>query len=166
VQNKLLLFSLIKSIISILVFLLYKIVKKQKMRFSTKTRYGMRAMAEIAKADQKIGIFQKDISKNQKISVKYLDHIIQALKANGLIVNIKGKKSGYRLTRAASEITMLQIHTAFEQEIAVIDCMSQHIDCELVNICHTYPFWSGLNKVVEDYFKGTTLVDLLGKGND
>ena len=126
----------------------------------------MRAMAEIAKADQKTGIFQKDISKNQKISLKYLDHIIQALKANGLIVNVKGKKSGYRLTRLASEISMLQIHTAFEQEIAVIDCMSQHIECELENVCHTFPFWSGLNKVVEDYFKGTTLLDLVEKGNN
>lgn len=52
----------------------------------------MRAMVEIAKADQKTGIFQKDISKNQKISLKYLDQIIQSLKTAGLIVNVKGKK--------------------------------------------------------------------------
>lgn len=121
----------------------------------------MRAMVEIAKADPKAGIFQKDISKNQKISIKYLDHIIQALKTAGLIVNVKGKKSGYRLTRDASEITILQVHTAFEPEIAVIDCMSQHIKCEMEEICYTYPFWTGLNKLVNDYFINATVEDLV-----
>ena len=131
------------------------------MRFSTKTRYGMRAMVEIARADQKTGIFQKDISKNQKLSIKYLDHIIQALKIAGLIVNVKGKKSGYRLTRSASKITMYQIHTAFEPEIAVIECLSQHVTCEMEKICYTYPFWNGLNKIVEDYFTNATLQDIV-----
>ena len=135
------------------------------MRFSTKTRYGMRAIVEIAMADQKTGIFQKDISKNQQISLKYLDQIIQSLKTAGLIVNVKGKKSGYRLTRPASEITMLQIHVAFEHEIAVIDCLSQHVECELKEACYTYPFWSGLNKVVNDYFTNATLQDLVNKKN-
>ena len=133
------------------------------MRFSTKTRYGMRAMVEIARADQKTGIFQKDISKNQKLSIKYLDHIIQALKTAGLIINVKGKKSGYRLTRPASEITMLQIHTAFEAEIAVIECLSEHVECEMEKICYTYPFWNGLNKVVNDYFTNITLQDVIDK---
>ena len=133
------------------------------MKFSTKTRYGMRAMVEIAKADPKKGIFQKDISKKQKISIKYLDHIITALKTAGLIVNVKGKKSGYRLTRDASEITMLQIHTAFEPEIAVIECLSEYVTCEMEKICYTYPFWLGLNKVVNDYFTSITLQDVVDK---
>ncbi len=133
------------------------------MRFSTKTRYGMRAMVEIAKVDQKTGIFQKDISENQKISIKYLDSIIQSLKTAGLIVNVKGKKSGYRLTRSASEITMYQIHTAFEREIAVIECLSQHVTCEMEKICYTYPFWDGLNKIVEDYFNNATLQDVIDR---
>ena len=133
------------------------------MRFSTKTRYGMRAMVEIAKADSKKGIFQKDISKNQKISLKYLDHIIQSLKTAGLIVNVKGKKSGYRLTRIPSEISMLQIHMAFEPEIAVIDCLSVHIECEMKEICYTFPFWTGLNKIVNEYFTNATLEDLVKK---
>ena len=131
------------------------------MKFSTKTRYGMRAMVEIAMADQDKGIFQKDISKHQHISLKYLDYIIQALKTAGLIVNVRGKKSGYRLTRPSSEITILQIHTAFEPEIAVIDCLSQHVECELQDICRTYPYWKGLNKVVNDYFSNSTLKDLV-----
>ena len=129
--------------------------------FRTKTRYGIRAMVEIAKADPKKGILQKNISKNQKISNKYLDQIIHSLKDAELIVNVKGKKSGYRLTRPASEITMYQIHTAFEAEIAVIECLSQHVTCEMEKICYTYPFWNGLNKIVEDYFTNATLQDIV-----
>lgn len=148
---------LIKKIIKI------EVVENVKMRFGTKTRYGIRAMVEIAKADPKKGILQKDISKNQKISIKYLDQIIHALKTAGLIINIKGKKSGYRLTKNASEITILQIHYAFEAEIAVIECLSEHFDCELEDICYTNPFWNGLNKLVLEYFNNATLQDLLDK---
>jgi len=133
------------------------------MKFNTQIRYGMRAMVEIAKADQKIGIFQKDISEKQKISIKYLDHIIHSLKTAGLIVNIKGKKSGYRLTRNPSEITMLDIHNAFEPEIAVIECLSEHITCEFELICNTNSFWHGLNDIIIEYFSNATLEDLLLK---
>lgn len=131
------------------------------MKFNTQIRYGMRAMVEIAKADQKAGIFQKDISEKQKISIKYLDHIIQSLKTSGLIVNIKGKKSGYRLTRPASEISTLDIYNAFEPEMAVIECLSVHIDCEMESICHTNKFWHGLNVLVTEYFTQNTLEDLV-----
>lgn len=131
------------------------------MKFTTKTRYGMRAMVEIAKADQKIGILQKDISERQKISIKYLDHIIHSLKVAGLIVNIKGKKSGYHLTRSASKITTLDIHNAFEPEIAIIECLSEHIKCEMESICNTNPFWHDLNDLIIGYFTNVTLEDLV-----
>ena len=83
------------------------------MKFNTKTRYGIRSMLEIAMNKEQDGVFQKDIAKNQNISIKYLDHIIHSLKASRLIVNVRGKKSGYTLTREPSEITMFDIHNAF-----------------------------------------------------
>lgn len=135
------------------------------MKVNTKIRYGIRAMVEIAKADQKSGIFQKEISQSQKISNKYLDHIIPMLKTAGLIANVKGKKSGYHLTRNPSEVTMLQIHNAFEPEIAVNECLSEHFQCEMENICHTNPFWKGLNNLIVQYFASVTLTDLIN-GND
>jgi len=133
------------------------------MKFSTKTRYAMRAMVEIAKVDQTTGIFQKDISENQKISIKYLDQIIHSLKRAKLIKNVKGKKSGYKLVRKASEINMLDIHLAFEPEIAVIECLSEQFTCEMRVNCFTYPFWQGLNDVISDYFAKFTLEDLVEK---
>ena len=131
------------------------------MKFNTKTRYAMRTLVEIAKADQETGIFQKDISENQNISLKYLDQIIYSLKKARLIKTVKGKKSGYRLTRDSSQINMLDVYLAFEPEMAVIGCLSESIHCEMKEQCFTFPFWNGLNGVISDYFRKVTLEDLV-----
>lgn len=131
------------------------------MRFSTKTRYGIRAMLEIANDKSGKGVFQKDIATNQDLSLKYLDHIIHGLKAAGLIMTIRGKKSGYILTRKPSEISMFDIHNAFENGICVIDCMSGEYECNKDGKCETQIFWKGLNEKVLDYFRSTTLEQLM-----
>lgn len=118
-------------------------------------------MLEIALARTETGILQKDIAVNQDISVKYLDHIIIALKVAGLIANIRGKKSGYRLSRDPSLITMYDIHNAFEHGICVIDCIDHHIICEREDACATRDFWQGLNDQIVAYFKSFTLKDLI-----
>lgn len=135
------------------------------MRFSTKTRYGIRTMIEIACADQSKGVFQKDISKNQEISNKYLDQIIQALKVSELICNVKGKKSGYILTRKPSEISMYDIHNSFEPGICVIDCISISHNCLRNKNCLAKCFWTELNQKITDHFKATTLEFLILNGS-
>jgi Rrf2 family protein len=118
-------------------------------------------MLEIALDETKSGVFQKEIAENQKISIKYLDQIIRSLKTAGLIVNVRGKKSGYILTRKPSEITMLDIHNAFEPGICVIDCFHDSVHCELEKICKTRNFWRNLNKLIHNYFKSVTLEDVM-----
>jgi len=119
-------------------------------------------MIELAKDELGEGVFQKDISKNQDISIKYLDQIIQSLKVAGLITNVKGKKSGYILTRKSSEITVYDVHRAFENDICIIDCMGLNFTCERQDECNAQYFWKGLNNTVIDYLKGTT-IDMLVK---
>lgn len=136
------------------------------MRFSTKTRYGIRAMIEIAGDSTGNGVLQKDIAQNQDISNKYLDHIIAALKAAGLICNVKGKKSGYILTRPAGEISAFDIHNAFENGICVIDCVGLYTNCDKNGNCAAQIFWKELNDVVLEYFKNTTLKMLLDKKHE
>jgi Rrf2 family protein len=136
------------------------------LKFSTKTRYGIRAMIEIASDSSGNGMLQKDIAKNQKISNKYLDHIIAALKASNLICNVKGKKSGYILTRPAVEISVYDIHNAFENGICVIDCVGLNTNCEKNGCCSSQVFWKGLNNVVLEYFNNITLQHLLDKKNE
>lgn len=130
------------------------------MKFSTKTRYGLRAMIELSYDNAGEGVYQKDISKNQDISLKYLDQIIYSLKVAGLISNVKGKKSGYILTKKPSEISIYDIHRAFENDICVIDCMSSNYHCDRMVGCTAQKFWKGLNQAVINYFKNTTLEDV------
>jgi Rrf2 family protein len=120
-------------------------------------------MVEIAKSDQKEGIFQKDISLHQKISLKYLDHIIDSLKTARLITSVRGHKSGYKLARPATEITMLDIHNAFGPDICIVECLTRTSVCEMVPTCPSREFWGGLNNLIYDYLKSVSLDDLVKK---
>lgn len=133
------------------------------MKFSTKTRYGVRAMLEIAKCDSENGIYQKDIAKNQNLSYKYLDHIINSLKVAGLVTKAAGRKSGYVLTRDPSEISINDIHNAFEPGICVVDCLSHNYNCKKEQQCASRGFWGQLNNQIIDYLKSTSLQDLMEK---
>jgi Rrf2 family protein len=138
------------------------------VKFGTKTRYGIRAMLEIALKTEQDGVFQKDIAINQDISLKYLDYIIHALKAASLITNANGKKIGYVLARKASTISMYDIHNAFEPGICIVDCLtvdylSQNIMCKRDNKCAVKKFWVELNTLIIDYLKKTTLEDMVNQ---
>ncbi len=118
-------------------------------------------MLEIALDKEENGVFQKDISERQGISNKYLDNIIASLKTSGLIINKRGRKSGYILSRLPSEINILDIYKAFEPGIIVVDCISEKYSCELSRTCVVRNFWSGLNKHISGYFESFTLEDLI-----
>lgn len=133
------------------------------MKFSTKTRYGIRAILEIAMNAGENGIYQKEIAHNQDISYKYLDQIINALKVAGLVTKAAGRKSGYVLTRNTSEITVYDIHNAFEPGICVIDCIEMNFSCDREKFCSLKGFWGQLNNQIIEYFKSTTIKDLMEK---
>lgn len=131
------------------------------MKFSTKTRYGIRTMLEIALNKFHGGVFQKDISANQEISLKYLDQIIPALKTAGLIANVKGKKSGYTLTCEPSKITMYDIHRAFESDICIVICLEKNVICSREPGCALRIIWNKLNIMIINYMKSITLEDII-----
>lgn len=118
-------------------------------------------MLEIAKREDQQGVFQKEIAKNQKISYKYLDHIVAVLKSAGLIVNVRGKKSGYKLTRKPEEISAYEIAKAFEPEICIVECVSNMVTCEAEDSCATKFLWEGLNSKIIDYLKNYSLKKLV-----
>ena len=131
------------------------------MKFNTRIRYGLRAILEIALEESENGVFQKDISERQKISIKYLDNIISALKTAGLIINIKGKKSGYKLTRKPDKIKVIDVYNAFEPGVAVVDCINDKYVCERAPKCGVRSFWDGLNDIIINYLESYTLEDLI-----
>jgi Rrf2 family protein len=103
-------------------------------------------MIEIANTNDPSGVLQKDIAKNQNISLKYLDSIILALKVKGLVVNSKGRGSGYLLTREPKDITMLDIYTAFEQ-IVIVECINNKGLCDrATHDCKARSYWSGFGQ--------------------
>ena len=126
------------------------------MRVNTKIRYGLRTMIEIANTTDPSGVLQKDIAKNQHISLKYLDSIISALKVKGLVANSKGRGSGYRLTKEPKDITMLDIYTAFEL-IVIVECINNKGLCDrATHDCKARSYWSGF---------GNEFIELLSRKN-
>lgn len=118
-------------------------------------------MLEIALDENSRGVFQKDISERQHISVKYLDTIIASLKTAGLIMNVRGKKSGYIVTRPPGKIKILDIYKAFEPGIVIVDCMNHNYVCDLSKSCGIRDFWGGLNETIISYLDSHTLEDIV-----
>lgn len=128
------------------------------MKFNTKTRYGLRTMLDLALyADEESGVYQKDISKRQHVTIKYLDQIISALKRAGLIENVGGKKSGYRLGRPAEKISIYDIFLAFEEELAIIDCLVEGKSCPRKKHCVLKNFWCELNENIRSGMESMNL---------
>ncbi len=134
------------------------------MKFNTKTRYGLRTMLELTlNAERDEGTLQKEIAKNQDVSVKYLDHIIADLKAAGLVVNAGGKKSGYRLNKPAEEITIYDVYLSFEDQLTIIDCLQVDGECPKKGTCVLKEYWYELNQSIKTSMESQNLKELAEK---
>jgi Rrf2 family protein len=136
------------------------------MRLNTRIRYGLRTMLELGLCKDEKGLLQKEIAENQDLPVKYLDQIISALKVAGLIQNCGGKKSGYRLAKPASDITIYEIYRTFDEDIAIIGCLSDQEFCLKCANCAAQELWGGLNDKIVAYLKNTTLENLVSRQDD
>ena len=121
------------------------------MKFNTKTRYGVRVVFELAlNVNKEGGTLQKEIAESQDVSIKYLDQIISSLKRAGLISNIAGKKSGYVLARPANEISIFDVYSAFEDNLAIIDCLLTEGECPRKGMCVMKDYWCDLNETIRN----------------
>lgn len=118
-------------------------------------------MIEIARETDNSGILQREIAERQNLSIKYLDHIIAALKVSGLITNYRGRKSGYIITRPATEITLHEIYSSFNSTIEIVSCLNPTYQCDKESHCAVKPFYDGLNKLIVDYLDSFTLHQLM-----
>ncbi len=126
------------------------------MKISTKTRYGLRTMIYIAAQEGTRYIQIKEISKRERISVKYLEQIIQQLKRNDILIVARGAKGGYRLSMPAEKILLKDIFYALEGAPAIVDCQ-QNGTCANMDFCSTIEVWQGLRKEIDNYLKSITL---------
>lgn len=130
------------------------------MKLSTRTRYGMRAMAELAMAHPSEAISARQLAENQHLSVKYLEHIMAALKAAGVVIPVRGMRGGYRLARPAAAITLAEIFQALEGSPALVECVDEPGDCPISDTCPTRGTWVDLSSAIRAILDGTTLEDL------
>ena len=131
------------------------------MKFSTRSRYALRLMAELAHGSPDRSIPLKEISTRQQLSLKYLEQIVTPLAKAGLVRSERGSQGGYRLTKSPSAYTAGEILRAIEGSVAPIPCLESEVnECPLCGQCATLPFWTGLEEVINQYLESVTLEDL------
>lgn len=133
------------------------------MMISTKGRYALRVMVDLAEHWSGNYIPLKEVAARQEISEKYLESIVKVLVRNSFLEGIRGKGGGYRLTKSPDQITVGSILRLMEGSLAPVACLEQEaVECPRVSICKTVTMWQNLNKMVNDYFDGITIADLTG----
>ena len=140
------------------------------MLISTKCRYALRVMIDLAEHQSEDFIPLKVIAERQEISEKYLESIIKLLVKAKLLNGLRGKGGGYQLTRAPEQYTVGSILRLTEESLAPVACLEDGAaSCPRMASCRTLPLWQGLNKVINDYLDNVTLADLVQSdtaGND
>ena len=137
------------------------------MKISTKGRYALRLMLELAanKTDEFIPL--KNISEKENISVKYLEQIISSLVKAGYLNGLRGSKGGYRLAKSPSDYTVGMILRITEGSLAPVACLENEVNtCERASMCTTLPLWIELYKSIKNVVDNVTLQDLLDKNNE
>ena len=132
------------------------------MKISSKGRYALRMMIDLAERAVDTKTPMKEISENQNISVKYLEQIVSSLTRTGLLRSERGAQGGYMLTRSPEKYTVGEILRAIEGKLAPVACLEDDVNqCVRVKFCKTIDFWSGLYNAINDYVDSVTLQDLI-----
>lgn len=134
------------------------------MKVSTRGRYAIRVMLDLAEHDQSEYIPLIDIAKRQEISEKYLEAIVSLLVKAGLLTALRGKRGGYRLTRTPDQYTLKDILQTTEGAFAPVACLEEEVNtCTRASECKTLKVWTDFQKLVNDYFESITLQSLMGE---
>lgn len=129
---------------------------------STKGRYAIRLMIDLAEQNSETPVSLDSIATRQNISKKYLESIVKLLVTQKLVKGVSGKNGGYSLTRKPSEYTILEILKVTEGSMATVACLEENAQkCPREDQCKTVSMWRGYNELVHNYFKGITVQDLL-----
>ena len=134
------------------------------MKISTKGRYALRLMVDLAEHKDNGFIALKDVAKRQNISKKYLEQIVPVLNGAGLLTTNRGNRGGYKLAKEPKEYTVGDILRITEGSIAPVSCLESEVNsCERKNFCQTLYVWEGLYKVVNEYLDSITVQDIVDK---
>ena len=137
------------------------------MIVSTKGRYALRVMVHFAQRGNEGYVPLKEIAEAEGISQKYLETIMSALSKAGFVDAVHGKGGGYRLNRPPEEYTVGSILKLTEGSLSAVSCTSQGAAaCSRTECCQAKPMWDKLDKMIDDFFEGITIGDLLKEGQE
>lgn len=137
------------------------------MKISTKGRYAIRLMLDIAQHSNGENVALKDVSKRQNISLKYLEQIVNMLSKAGFLRSQRGSQGGYKMMRKPEEYTIGDILRVTEGDMAPVSCLENGVNqCPRVSNCPTIEFWTGLYKTINSYLDGTTIADLMNNAEE
>lgn len=132
------------------------------MKISTKGRYALRMMLDLAEHNEAGFIPLKEIAERQSISKQYLEQIVSLLNTSNILRANRGKQGGYMLAKDPAKYSIAQILRITEGSLAPVACLEDEVNfCDRADTCKTLPMWSGLNKVISEYLEGITLQDIL-----
>ena len=131
------------------------------MRISTRSRYGIRLMINLAANYNKRNVFLKDIAREEEISEKYLSQIVIPLRRAGLISASRGVHGGYMLAKSPQEITAKEMVEVLEGDLYLIECSRDRDACNRVDGCASRGLWEGLSDSITEYLSSVALDDLL-----
>ena len=132
------------------------------MKISTKGRYALRMLLDLAEHKNDGYIALKDIAARQNISKKYLEQIIPILNRSDILSANRGYQGGYRLAKSPEHYTVGQILRLTEGSLAPVACLDHDpVECDRADDCITLPIWKGLHNAITDYLDGITLQDIL-----
>ena len=137
------------------------------MMISTKGRYALRFLADIAEHQDDGFVPLKDVAVRQEISEKYLEIVVRELVKGGMLAAMRGKGGGYRLNRSPEEYSVKSVIELMEGPLAPVVCLEPGREaCIRREGCRTLPLWKGLDKVISDYLEQFTLADLCNGKSD
>ena len=137
------------------------------MKISTKGRYALRLLLDLAQHKEDGYIALKDIAERQEISKKYLEQIVGILNRADILRTNRGYQGGYMLAKAPDQYTVADVLRITEGSLAPIACLEQvENQCERSNVCITLDVWKGLHQVIVAYLEGITLQDILDRHQD
>ena len=133
------------------------------IKLSTKGRYGTRLMLNLALHynEGKEAVVLKNISKEEDLSIRYLEQIIIPLKINKLVKSVRGAGGGYTLARDPSQINLCEVIEVLEGSCSLVDCVEDPDSCERMTECATYEIWKEASDLLQKYFESKTLQNLV-----
>lgn len=132
------------------------------MMISTRGRYALRVIIDMAENGEDGYIPMKEIAARQGISLKYLEKILPGLVEAGFLEGVHGKGGGYKLMKDPKECRVSDILRVTDGDLAPVACLEEGADkCERSGQCRTLPLWDGLNEVITEYLDGVTIADLM-----